>query len=171
MEENSMIYSKLENGIIVNKVSASEQPDGYVLDTSNSHIGERRDFFDNNWNRKSLSVLVTEKLIDIPDGYKLENESFVEMTDEEKITAGIIKPTEREKIADGKIVSKTTKELYDDKIITAKEYNEYIDTCRKSEYVATTDSIFWDYQEDKATKTDWEKAKQAIRDKYPKVEE
>jgi len=169
-----MIYNKIENNIICRIISASTMPDehGWELDNvAVARTGERRDFFDADWNRKSLSVLVTEKLIDIPDGYKLENESFVEMTDEEKITAGIIKPTEREKIADGKIVSKTTKELYDDKIITAKEYNEYIDTCRKSEYVATTDSIFWDYQEDKATKTDWEKAKQAIRDKYPKVEE
>ena len=164
-----MIFSKIENGIICSKISASVKPDGYELDTSDSNTGERHDFFDDNWNRKSLSVLVEEKLADIPSGYKLENESFVEMTDEEKITAGIIKPTEREKITDGKIVSKTTEELYDCKLITAKEYNEYIGTCRKAAYVADTDSIFWDYQEDKATKADWEKAKQLIRDKYPKV--
>ena len=166
-----MIFSKIENGIICSKISVSVKPDGYELDTSDSHTGERRDFFDDNWNRKSLSVLVAEKLVDIPSGYKLEQNEFVEMTNEEKIEAGILKPTEREKIADGKIVSKTAEELYADKLITAGEYNEYIDTCRKSEYVATTDSIFWDYQEDKATKADWEKAKQLIRDKYPKVEE
>ena len=166
-----MIFAKVENGIICSKVSSSTQPEGYVLDTSNSRVGERRDFFDENWNRKPLSILVKENIIDIPIGYKIEQNEFVEMTHEEKVKAKILKPTEREKIKDGKIVQKTMDELLKDKIITAKEYNEYIVSMRKSEYIANTDDMRWDILEGKATEADWMKAKNVIREKYPKVKE
>ena len=169
-----MIFAKVENGIICRKISASVMPNepGWELDKAAvSQVGSRRDFYDSDWKPKQLSKLVSENLMEIPEGFKLENDSFIEMTESEKIKSGILKPTDREKIKDGKIVQKTMDELLKDKIITAKEYNEYIVSMRKSEYIANTDDMRWDILEGKATEADWLKAKQAIRDKYKKVEE
>lgn len=169
-----MIFAKVENGIICRKISASVMPNepGWELDKAAvSQVGSRRDFYDDDWKPKPLSKLVSENLMEIPEGYKLENYSFVEMTESEKIKSGILKPTEREKIENGKIVTKTMDELLKDKLITAKEYNEYIDVCRKSEYIAHTDDMRWDILEGKATEADWLDAKNAIRDKYKKVKE
>jgi hypothetical protein len=170
MEENSMIYVKVENGIIIERISGSAKPEGYELDsTGSSKNGEPRAMWDSEWNPKTLSTLVSEKLVDIPEGYKLIEDSFVEMTTEEKVSNGIIKPTDKEKIVDGKIVSKTMDELYADGLVSKDDYNAYIVGCRVSEY-HNSDKVFWDYQEDKATKEEWIAAKQEIRDKYKKVE-
>ena len=169
-----MIFAKIENGIICRIISASVIPNepGWFHDKAAvSQVGSRRDFYDSDWKPKTLSKLVSENLIEIPEGYKLENDSFVEMAESEKIKAGILKPTEFQKIKDGKIVQKTMDELLKDKLVTAKEYNEYIDACRKSEYIAHTDDMRWDILEGKATEADWMKAKNVIREKYPKVKE
>ncbi len=167
-----MIFIKTENGIIVSRISASTKPEGYELDLRGiSQVGARRDLWDENYNEKPLSQIVKEKILEIPQGYKLEDNQFIEMTDAKKIKAKILKPTDREKIDGDKIVPKTMDELYADKIITAKEYNEYIINIRKSEYIAKTDDMRWDILEGKATEADWLKAKQAIRNKYKKVKE
>ena len=169
-----MIYVKIENGLIVERVSSASCPKGYELDkTGASRIGYKRAMWDGDWNIKPLSTLISEGIEEIQTGYKLSDDGsrFVEMTEAEKIKAGFLKPTNREKIKDGKIVQKTMDELLKDKLITPKEYNEYIVKCRESEYVANTDKMRWDILEGKATESDWLKAKQVIRDKYKKVEE
>lgn len=165
-----MIFTKTVNGIIVSRVSASTKPEGYELDPRGiSQIGARRDLWDNNFNEKPLSLLVKENIIEIPQGYKLEGDQFVEMTDAEKIKAKIIIPTDREKIEGNKIVPKTMDELYADKLITAKEYNEYIVNARRNAFATETDPMYYDVQEGTETKENWLKAKQAIRERYKKV--
>jgi hypothetical protein len=172
MEENSMIFIKIENGIIVSRISATTKPEGYELDPRGiSQIGARRDLWDENFNEKPLSRLVKENIIEIPQGYKLEGDQFIEMTNAEKIKAKILKPTDREKIDEDKIVPKTMDELYTDKLITAKEYNEYIVNARRNAFAIETDPMYYDVQEGTETKENWLKAKQAIRDKYKKVKE
>lgn len=167
-----MIFVKIENGIIIDRVSASSKPNGYEEDAKGiSQIGSRRDLWDKNWNEKPLSNLVKEGIIEIPSGYKLVNNEFVEMTEAEKIKAKILIPTEREKVEDGKIVPKTMDDLLKDGLVSAKDYNTYIAGMRRNAYQENADSIFWDYQEGKATKEEWLAAKQAIRNEFKKVKE
>lgn len=167
-----MIFVKTENGIIVSRISTSIKPEGYEPDSRGvSQVGARRDLWDNSFNEKPLSLLVKENIIEIPQGFKLEGDQFIEMTNSEKIKAKILKPTDREKIEDDKIVPKTMEELYAEKLITAKEYNEYIINVRRNAFAAETDPIYYDVQEGTETKENWLKAKQVIRDKYKKVKE
>ena len=127
--------------------------------------------WDDDWNVKPLSTLVSEGIEEIPTGYKLSDNGsqFIELTDAEKIKAKLLKPTEKEKLVDGKIVPKTMDELYADGLVSKDDYNVYITAMRQSSYASETDALFWKYQEDEITKDVWMKAKQTIRDKYKKV--
>lgn len=168
-----MIFVKIENGLIVERVASASCPEGYELDkTGTSRIGYKRAIWDDDWNIKSLSKLVSEGIEEIPIGYKLSDDGsrFVEMTDAEKITAGTLKPNEKEKLVDGKIIPKTMDELYTDGLVSKDDYNLYITAMRQSSYASETDALFWKYQEGEITKDVWLKAKNAIRDKYKKVE-
>lgn len=167
-----MTYSKTVNGIIVSKVSASTAPEGYEENPRNvGQQGSLRALWDENWNEKPVSVLVNEGLIEIPVGFKLQKDEIVEMTEAEKIKAKIIVPTELEKIENGKIIPKTMDDLLKDGLVSAKDYNAYIVGMRRNAYQENADSIFWDYQEGKATKAEWLAAKQAIRNEFKKVKE
>lgn len=173
-----MIFARIEEGIIVERISCAVVPQGsgWEQETKGtSRIGERREVWDEDWNERRLSDLVAKGLADIPEGFKLNDAGteFVEMTEAEKITAGILKPTEREKIADGKIVPKTQAELLKDGLVSAKDYNAYITVVRQAAFASETDSILWDYLEGRgsATKEEWIATKERIRTQYPKVAE
>ena len=165
-----MIAVKIENGIIVSRVSTNALPENYEVDTKgHSYTGARRAEFDAEWNVKPLSTLVAEGVVEVPVGYKLEGEAFVAMSEVELVEAGIHVLPKYQKIVDGEIVEKTMLEQYEDGAITAKEYNAYIVMCRKAAYANETDALFWDYQEGTITKDAWLEAKKAVKAKYEKV--
>lgn len=169
-----MISVKIENGIIVARVCGSYVPEGFEQDTQgSSYVGAKRAMFTDSWTVKPLYQLVKENVVEVPEGQKLSTDGlyFEDMSEEEKIKAGVVKPTELEKVVDGKIVRKSSKELYDEGLISADEYNAYITSARQSAYATETDRIFWDYQEGKATKEDWLSAKAEIRNRLKKVGE
>jgi hypothetical protein len=136
-------------------------------------VGEPVEFFDKDWRRKKLSVLVAEGIVDLPEGKKLNEagDDVIDMDAVELVESGVIEPNERQKLVDGKLENKTDDELLADGVITAAEYNANIDRKRSAAYQAETDRLFWDYQEGKAEKADWLAAKEAIRARFPKAKE
>jgi hypothetical protein len=52
-------------------------------------VGDKLDFYDDEWRRKSGYQLVTEEIIEVPEGYVLEAESLRPMTQEERIINGL----------------------------------------------------------------------------------
>lgn len=52
-------------------------------------VGEDIAFYNDNYTRKSDVELMTLGLMDIPNGYKIENNNLVEMTSDERIIAGL----------------------------------------------------------------------------------
>lgn len=170
MEENNMIAVRIEEGVIVERVSTSALPENFEVDTKGfSYVGAKRVEFDADWNVKPLSALVAEGVVEVPVGQKLEGDEFVSMTEVELVKAGIHALPNDEKIVDGAIVKKTMLEQYEDCSITADVYNAYIVECRKAAYANETDALFWDYQEGTITKEDWLSAKATIKAKYEKV--
>lgn len=52
-------------------------------------VGENISFYNDDWSRKSDVELILLGLIDVPQGYKVENNQLVELTYEEKVIAGL----------------------------------------------------------------------------------
>ena len=90
-----------------------------------------------------------------------------EMTQVEKIYAGLEEVPEGCKIEDGVIVAKSMAELYDDGKVTLDEYNEYIRHNREIEYRLNTDKIGLMVLRGEATKEEWEDAILAVKVKWP----
>lgn len=121
--------------------------------------------------KKPLKQLVKEKLVSIPEGKKLNKtgDDFVDMTEAEKVKAGLRKLSKREKLDGDNIVQKCEKELYDDGIITAEAYNAYIDTMREAAYKSETDKLGLQVLRGESSKEEWLEKIAEIKKRYPKV--
>lgn len=121
--------------------------------------------------KKPLKQLVKEKLVSIPEGKKLNKtgDAFVDMTEAEKVKAGLRKLSKREKLDGDNIVQKCEKELYDDGIITAEAYNAYIDTMREAAYKSETDKLGLQVLRGECSKEEWLEKITEIKKRYPKV--
>ena len=75
-------------------------------------VGENISFYNDNWSRKSDVELMQLGLIDIPAGFKLENNMLVEMTYIEKVIAGIEEMPANMKIEEGKLLQKNQDEIF-----------------------------------------------------------
>ena len=122
--------------------------------------------------KKPLKQLVAENLISVPEGKKLNEAGmdFIDMTEAEKVTAGLIQLKPDEKIENEYIVPKTKKELYDEGKLSKEEYNRYIDGLRQAAYSRESDPLGMQVLRGKLEKSEWLTKIDEIKQRYPKVE-
>lgn len=122
--------------------------------------------------KKPLAQLVEEGLVPVPEGKKLNGAGtdFVDMTEAEKVAAGLIQLKPDEKIEGDYVVKKTEKEKFDDGLISKEDYNAYIDRQREATYRQETDQLGMQVLRGEVEKTEWLAKIAAIKKRYPKVE-
>ena len=122
--------------------------------------------------KKPLTQLVAESLIPLPEGKKLNEAGtdFVDMTEAEKVAAGLIQLKADEKIEGDYIVKKSKKELYDEGRLSKEEYNLYIDNLRQAAYRQEADPLGMQVMRGEVKKTEWLAKIAEIKQRYPKVE-
>ena len=122
--------------------------------------------------KKPLKTLIKEGLIAIPSGKKL-NESgteLIDMSEAEKVTAGIIQLKPDEKIENERIVKKTEKELYDAGLISKDAYNAYVDEMRTAAYKQEADPLGMQVLRGELERPEWLAKISEIKKRYPKEE-
>jgi hypothetical protein len=141
-------------------------------------IGDPISYYDSDngsWKRKSDIELYSLGLIDVPDGYKLNEDKtdIIEMSLVEKISVGLEKCPSGYKLENGKFVQKTEEEKLADGDISQKKYYEN----KLSEYtskLSNTDYIDNKIIEGVATKEDYAdiiKQRQEWREEAAKLKE
>ena len=121
--------------------------------------------------KKSFKTLVEENLIQIPKGKKLNatGTDFENMTEVEKVEAGLRTLEDDEKIEGDCIVKKTNKELYNEGKLSKEEYNMYIDELRKIAYSREADPLGMQVLRGDVEKSIWLEKIEEIKNRYPKV--
>ena len=122
--------------------------------------------------KKPLAQLIKEGLVPVPEGKKLNEAGtdFEDMTEAEKVTAGLRVLTDDEKIEGDYIVKKSEKEQYNAGLISKKEYNAYIDRQREAAYRQETDPLGMQVMRGDIDKAEWLEKIAEIKQRYPKVE-
>ncbi|AIW89780.1 hypothetical protein JO41_12810 [Treponema sp. OMZ 838] len=122
--------------------------------------------------KKPFTQLVEEGLVPVPEGKKLNEAGtdFVDMTDAEKVSAGLIQLKADEKIEGDYIVKKSKKELYDEGKLSKEEYNLYIDNLRQAAYRQEADPLGMQVMRGDIDKAVWLAKIAEIKQRYPKVE-
>ncbi|UTC66021.1 MULTISPECIES: hypothetical protein [unclassified Treponema] len=122
--------------------------------------------------KKRLKKLVEENLIQIPEGKKLNKDGtdFEDMSEAEKVEAGLKTLKDDEKIEGDYVVKKTKKELYDEGKLSKKEYNLYIDELRQSAYAREADPLGMQVMRGDIEKNIWLEKIEEIKTRYPKVD-
>jgi len=121
--------------------------------------------------KKPLAQLVKEGFVPMPEGTKL-NESgtgFEDMSEAEKVAAGLIQLKADEKIEGAYIVKKTEKELYQEGLLSKEEYNAYIDRQREAAYRQEADPLGMQALRGDIDKSAWLAKIAEIKQRYPKV--
>ncbi|QSH93650.1 hypothetical protein C5O78_01000 [Treponema phagedenis] len=120
---------------------------------------------------KPLKTLVDEKLIEVPEGKKINDEGteFIDMTEADKVNAGLVALQADEKLEGDVIVKKTQEELYAEGVISKEEYNTYIDGLREAEYRSETDKLGLEVLRGELDKSVWLEKIAEIKKRYPKV--
>ena len=122
--------------------------------------------------KKPLKQLVAENLITVPKGKKLNETGtdFADMSEAEKVAAGIIQLKPDEKVEGDYIVKKSKKEQYDAGLISKEAYNAYIDTQRQAAYKQEADPLGMQVLRGELDKSEWLAKIDEIKKRYPKVE-
>jgi hypothetical protein len=122
--------------------------------------------------KKSLKKLVEENLIQPPEGKKLNEAGtdFEDMSEAEKVEAGLKALKDDEKIENGQIVKKTKKELYDEGKLSKEEYNAYIDELRQAAYSREADPLGMQVLRGDLDKAVWLEKIAEIKARYPKID-
>lgn len=122
--------------------------------------------------KKPLTQLVKEGLVSVPEGKKLNEAGtdFEDMSEAEKVAAGLIQLKADEKIEGDYIVKKSKKELYDEGKLSKEEYNLYIDNLRQAAYRQEADPLGMQVMRGEVEKTEWLAKIAEIKQRYPKVE-
>ena len=121
--------------------------------------------------KKPLTQLVAENLISVPEGKKLNEAGtdFEDMSESEKVTAGLIQLKPDEKIEGDYIVRKTEKELYQEGLLSREEYNAYINRQREAAYRLEADPLGMQVMRGDIDKSEWLAKIAEIKLRYPKV--
>ena len=121
--------------------------------------------------KKPLTQLVKEGLVPVPEGKKLNEGStdFEDMSEAEKVTAGLIHLKADEKVEGDYIVKKTEKELYQEGLLGKEEYNAYIDRQREAAYRLEADPLGMQAMRGDIDKSVWLARIAEIKLRYPKV--
>ena len=122
--------------------------------------------------KKPLAQLVKEGLVSVLEGKKLNEAGtdFVDMTEAEKVAAGLIQLKADEKVEGAYIVKKTEKEQYDAGLISKEEYNAYIDRQREAAYRQEADPLGMQVMRGDIDRSEWLAKIAEIKQCYPKVE-
>ena len=122
--------------------------------------------------KKPLKQLLAENLITVPKGKKLNEAGtdFVDMSEAEKVAAGLIQLKPDEKIEGEYVVKKTEKEQYDAGFISKEAYNAYIDRQREAAYKQEADPLGMQVLRGELDKTEWLAKIAEIKKRFPKVE-
>lgn len=104
-------YMIVKNNI-VEAIFCGEAEEGSIILPKNHQIrvGEPLTFYNEDYTRKSEVQLMQEGLIELPQGYKIDNDKLVEMAYDEKIIAGIEQLPNGMKIVGDKILPMTEEE-------------------------------------------------------------
>lgn len=120
MAEYMVINNNIIEAIYCGK--ADEKENVIILPKNHEvRVGENISFYNNDWSRKSDVELMQLGLIDIPVGFKLENNILIEMTYIEKVIAGIKEMPANMKIEEGKLLQKSQEELFNEMTLEQKE--------------------------------------------------
>lgn len=171
---------EIENNIIINHI-IGEKPKKekecitYIYGFNiQANVGDDFRFYEDviTGKKKSLKTLIAEKLVQIPEGKKLNTDGtdFEDMSEAEKVEAGLKTLKDDEKIENGQIVKKTKKELYDEGKLSKEDYNLYIDELRQSAYARETDPLGMQVMRGEVEKSVWLEKIAEIKKLYPKVE-
>ena len=122
--------------------------------------------------KKPIAQLVKEGLVSVPEGKKLNEAGtdFVDMTEAEKVAAGLIQLKADEKVEGAYVVKKTEKEQYDAGLISKEEYNAYIDRQREAAYRQEADPLGMQVMRGDIDRSEWLAKIAEIKQRYPKVE-
>lgn len=171
---------EIENNIIINHIigeKPKKEKEGitYIYASNiQANIGDDVRMYEDVilGKKKSLKKLVEENLIQPPEGKKLNEDGtdFEDLTEAEKVEAGIIQLKPDEKIENGFIVSKTKRELYDESKLSKEEYNAYIDELRQAAYSREADPLGMQVFRGDLDKAVWLEKIAEIKARYPKVE-
>ena len=122
--------------------------------------------------KKPLRRLIEEGLVPVPEGKKLNEAGtdFEDMSEAEKVTAGLIQLKADEKTEGDYIVKKSKKELYDEGKLSKEEYNLYIDNLRQAAYKQESDPLGMQVLRGELDKAEWLAKIAEIKQRYPKAE-
>lgn len=171
---------EIENNIIINHIigeKPKKEKEGitYIYASNiQANIGDDVRMYEDviTGKKKSLKKLVEENLIQPPEGKKLNEAGtdFKDMTEAEKVEAGLKTLKDDEKIENGQIVPKTKKELYDEGKLSKEEYNAYIDELRQAAYSRETDPLGMQVLRGDLDKAVWLEKIAEIKKRYPKID-
>lgn len=122
--------------------------------------------------KKPLSLLVEEGLVSVPEGKKLNaaGTDFIDMTEAEKVAAGLLTLQPDEKIQDDCITKKSEQERYEAGLMSKEAYNAYIDGLRQAAYRQEADPLGMQVLRGDIEKAVWLEKIEEIKKRYPKVE-
>ena len=109
-----------------------------------ARVGENIAFYNDNWSRKSDVELMQLGLIDIPVGFKLENNTLIEMTYDEKVIAGLEAIPSNMKIENGQLLHKNQDEIFNK--MTPEEKENFI-RSKRDNLINEADILLIKYQE------------------------
>ena len=174
-----MLYYEIKDNIIVG-IYSGDMPkekqlgtDYLIVERLSANTGDDVRLYSDveTGTRKPLTQLVKEGLVSVPEGKKLNEAGtdFVDMTEAEKVTAGLIQLKADEKVEGECIVKKTKKELYDEGMLSKEEYNLYIDELRQAAYQQEADPLGMQVLRGELDKAEWLAKIDEIKRRYPKV--
>jgi len=133
-----MEYLIVEDGLIKDHCCGLVLPDGAVeVDGFGGIVGEPAAYYNADWSRKSDMELYRNNIAAIPAGYRLNSDctALVEMTQAERINAGLEKLPAGYRISGDTVVEKTAAEKLSDGEITQEEYDALLRAQYKARVV------------------------------------
>ena len=120
-------YITIKDGIITgNYITDGKLPEGAIaVKDFAGVVGDKMEYYKNGWTRKTDVELVKEGIEPMKAGYKWNSDQtgFVEMSQAEKIQAGLEELPQGKKIEGGQLVSMTDEEKLADGQLSQEEYN------------------------------------------------
>ena len=103
----------IKDGKIIEHLDAPELIDGAIeVSDFNGYIGSDKGEYDSDWKLLPLHDRVSKGFVITPKGYRCEGDRFIEMTEVEKVEAGILTLPEGFMVDNGIIRAKTVEERF-----------------------------------------------------------
>lgn len=175
-----MEYIEIKNNIIIGHYCGDMPKENNpeiecrIIENCAAHIGDDIRMYTDlqAGTKKPLTQLIKEGLIPVPEGKKLNEAGtdFEDMSEAEKVAAGLIQLKADEKLEGDYIVKKSEKEQYDAGLLSREEYNAYIDRQREAAYRQEADPLGMQAMRGDIDKSVWIAKIAEIKQRYPKVE-